>query len=78
MSETYVRIEERIILPTAKQGIACIRICQDLSNFFRNIELFRFNPRTGRIYIFAGAELQIVIFQDGNWRFININDATRL
>jgi hypothetical protein len=45
----YARIEERAILPTTDQGLCCIRVCQMLSNYYRNIELFRFNERTGEV-----------------------------
>ena len=41
-----------------------------LSNYYRTIELFRFNDRTGELYIFASDELQVIITRDGNWRFV--------
>ncbi len=49
----------------------CVIICQYLSNFYRGIELFRFNDKTGNVFILAGDELQILIFRDGTWRFVN-------
>ena len=36
-----------------------------LSSYYRDIELFRFNERTGDIYIFASEELQIIISHNG-------------
>jgi len=42
-----------------------------LSNYYRDIQLFRFNERTGVVYILATDELQVVIFQDGIWEFID-------
>ncbi|WP_448572614.1 DUF6888 family protein [Trichothermofontia sp.] len=63
-------IGEAAILPTSEQGLACIRVCQMLSSYYRNVELFRFNERSGDIYIFASEELQILIPQDGRWRFV--------
>lgn len=42
-----------------------------LSNTYQNIELFRFNERTGIVYILASDELQVVIFRDGTWEFID-------
>lgn len=67
---SYARIEELAILPTNEQGIACIRVSQILSNYYRNVELFRFDDDTGDIYIFSSEEIQILIQRDGNWRFI--------
>jgi hypothetical protein len=42
-----------------------------LSNGYRNIELFRFNPQTGIVFVFASEELQIIIPPNGIWRFLN-------
>ncbi|WP_071588436.1 DUF6888 family protein [Chlorogloeopsis fritschii] len=63
------------MLPTVEQGFACIRVCQMLSNYYRNILLFRFDMKTGTIYILAEESLEILISRDGNWRFL---DETRL
>ena len=46
-----------------------------LSNCYRNIELFRFDDQTIIVYIFASEELQVVVFSDGSWRFL---DATEI
>ncbi|WP_420809923.1 DUF6888 family protein [Gloeothece citriformis] len=45
------------MLPTAEQGIVCIRLCQYLINFYRSIELLRFDERDDTVFIFAGEEL---------------------
>jgi hypothetical protein len=42
-----------------------------LSNGYRNIELFRFDPETGVVFIFSSEELQIVVYANGQWRFLN-------
>ncbi|MEQ8998561.1 MAG: hypothetical protein RID53_18850 [Coleofasciculus sp. B1-GNL1-01] len=42
-----------------------------LSNYYRDIQLFRFNAQTGEVYIFAGEELQIIVSRNGLWRFLN-------
>lgn len=68
---TYATIEESTIYPTAEQGLACLRVCQILSNYYRNIELFRFNAQIGEVYIFAGDELQVIVSRNGSWRFLN-------
>ncbi|WP_442933219.1 DUF6888 family protein [Microcoleus sp. herbarium12] len=64
-------IEERSINPTDEQAQTCLRVCQMLSNCYRDIQLFRFNPRSREVYIFAGEELQIRVFPSGDWSFIN-------
>jgi hypothetical protein len=70
---TRVTIEESIIYPTAEQALACLRVCQMLSNYYRNIELFRFDDQNGIVFIFASEELQIIVPPNGLWRFL---DAT--
>jgi hypothetical protein len=67
----YVKIEEKTIYPTTRQALMCIIICQYLSNFYRDIQLFRFSDITGNVFILAGDELQIIVFRDGTWRFVN-------
>lgn len=42
-----------------------------LSNYYRDIQLFRYNSHSGIIYIFASDELQIVSPRNGNWRFLD-------
>lgn len=44
-----------------------------LSNYYRDIELFRFDEQTGVVFIFAGEELQMIVSPNGIWRFL---DAT--
>ncbi|WP_089127772.1 DUF6888 family protein [Tolypothrix sp. NIES-4075] len=59
------------MLPTAKQGIECIKVCQMLSNLYQDIHLFRFDEKTGEIYILAGETIEIIINREGIWEFIN-------
>ncbi|MBC6476873.1 MAG: hypothetical protein GDA56_02815 [Hormoscilla sp. GM7CHS1pb] len=67
----YVIIEEKTIRPTNDQGQSCLRVCQMLSNCYRDIKLFRFSEITGDVYILAGDELQIVVPPNVIWRFID-------
>jgi hypothetical protein len=60
-----------IILPTANQALACVRVCQMLSNSFKDIKLFRFDDKIGYIYILAGDSMDIIIDSYGEWGFIN-------
>ena len=71
----YARIEEAAIYPTNEQAQACLRVCQMLSNCYRNIEIFRFDSQTKIVFIFAGEDLEIIVPPNGLWRFL---DATEL
>ena len=42
-----------------------------LSNSFRNIELFRFDEQLDVVFIFANEDLQIVVYPNGEWSFID-------
>ncbi|MFN5895544.1 MAG: DUF6888 family protein [Dolichospermum sp.] len=67
-----VIIEETTIFnPTAVQALTCLRVCQMVSNSFLDIHLIRFNEIKGYVYILAGDEMEILIFPEGNWRFID-------
>ncbi|HEY9893170.1 MAG TPA: hypothetical protein V6D37_15455 [Candidatus Sericytochromatia bacterium] len=60
--------------PSNEQALACLCVCQMLSNYYRNIELFRFDDQTGIVFIFANEELQIIVPPNGLWRFINATE----
>ncbi|MGB5959729.1 MAG: hypothetical protein WBG73_03630 [Coleofasciculaceae cyanobacterium] len=68
---TYATIEELTIYPTAEQALACLCVCQMLSNYYRDIQLFRFNAQTREVYIFASDELEIIVPRNGLWRFLD-------
>jgi hypothetical protein len=74
-SSVCATIEEQKITPTNKQALACLRVCQMLSNYYRDIQIFRFDDQTGVVFIFAGEELQIIVPPNGAWRFL---DGTQL
>ncbi|MCL1463354.1 hypothetical protein LAY41_02735 [Argonema galeatum A003/A1] len=48
----------------------CIVLCQYLTNFYRSVDLLRFDERDGTVYIFGGEELQIKLYRDGTWEFL--------
>ncbi|MEH2329272.1 DUF6888 family protein [Nostoc sp.] len=58
-------------MPTAQQALACIRVCQMLSNGYQPIHVFRYNRNTKTVFILAGVteSLEILIFSDGQWGF---------
>jgi hypothetical protein len=68
---THATIEESTIYPTAKQAITCLIVCQMLSNLYRDIQVFRFDDKTGDVFILAGDELQIIVPRNEPWRFVD-------
>ena len=64
------KYQEQIILPTGKQGITCIILCQSLTNTFTPIYIVRIDERTGNVFILAGENIQIEIYKNGFWRFL--------
>lgn len=62
-------------MPTEKQALASVFICQLLSNLLQSIHLFRYDSFMKQVYIIAGEQesLEIIIFADGNWEFNNDN-----
>jgi hypothetical protein len=65
-------------MPTAQQALACVRVCQMLSNGYQPIHVFRYNQNTKTVFILAGVteSLEILIFSDGQWEFSD--DEARL
>ncbi|MEM9544154.1 MAG: hypothetical protein AAGA60_32300 [Cyanobacteria bacterium P01_E01_bin.42] len=57
--------------PTNNQAQTCVRVCQMLSNGYRDIRVFRFDPQQRYVFILAADNLQILVFPNGHWRFIN-------
>jgi hypothetical protein len=45
-----------------------------LSNGYRDIHLFRYNPQQGYVYILASETLEIIVASNGEWRFINATE----
>ncbi|MEH2389294.1 MAG: hypothetical protein V7K14_26715 [Nostoc sp.] len=35
------------------------------------IRLFRFDGKTGEVYILSAEELQIIVYRNGEWEFVN-------
>jgi hypothetical protein len=68
---THAKIEESTIYPTAEQAIPCLIVCQMLSNLYRDIQVFRFDDKTGDVFILASDELQIIVPRDEPWRFVD-------
>jgi hypothetical protein len=62
-------------MPTLEQMLACIRICQTLSNFYLDIHLFRFDTRRKELYLLAGDTIGVTILADGLWEFDDDTEA---
>jgi hypothetical protein len=58
-------------MPTSAQMLACIQVCQALSNLYLDIHLFRFDDKSEEIYILAGQTIGLTIFTNGFWEFDN-------
>lgn len=65
-----VTVEEESIYPTIPQAFACLRVCQMLSGYYRDIYLFRFDDQIGSVYILAAEEIQIIVPPNGDWYFL--------
>ncbi|MEH2260587.1 MAG: hypothetical protein V7K60_31315 [Nostoc sp.] len=42
-----------------------------LSNLYKDIRLFRVDDKTGEVYILSADELQIIVYRNGEWEFVN-------
>ena len=58
-------------MPTVDQAFACVRVCQMLSNYYRDIVLFRYDTLTQEVYILTADNIQVAIPPTGFWRFID-------
>jgi len=58
-------------LPTVPQAHTAIFLRQLLSNLSQPIHVFGYDPRRREIFILAGVreDLEILIFEDGEWDF---------
>lgn len=58
-------------MPTEPQMLKCVALCQVLSNYYRPIQLFRYDQQRGEIFVIAGEQgtIEITIFATGQWRY---------
>lgn len=59
-------------MPTAAQAIKAAILSRWLSNGYQPINVFRYDTKLKTLYIQAGVTngIALVIFSDGNWRFV--------
>lgn len=58
-------------MPTDKQALSCFIACQTLTAMYLPIYLVTMNRPTGKIYILAGEETEILINQDGMREYLS-------
>ncbi|MBD0261316.1 MAG: hypothetical protein ICV78_00940 [Tolypothrix sp. Co-bin9] len=66
----YKLFKGAIILPTAQQALKCVYLCQALTTVYKPIYMVRLDERTGKLFILAGDDIQILISRDGNWDYL--------
>jgi DTW domain-containing protein YfiP len=60
-------------LPTPAQSIKAVILGQWLSNGYQPINIFPYETKLKTIYIQGGVndEIALIIYPDGNWRFVS-------
>lgn len=64
------------INPTVEQAFCFIRVCQMLSNLYRNIVVFRYDSGTGEVFILTADDIQILLKRDT--RFLGLANTVIL
>ena len=57
-------------LPTAEQLKTCFVLSASLTSMYQTISLIRIDERTKRVYFLAGEEIELLILENGEWRFV--------
>lgn len=57
-------------LPTSEQIKTCFVLSVGVTKMYQSINLIRVDERTKEIYFLAGEEIELVIFENGNWSFV--------
>lgn len=57
-------------LPTSEQLKTCFVLSASITNMYTNISLIRLDERTKRVYFLAGEEIELLILENGEWRFV--------
>jgi hypothetical protein len=66
----YKLFKGAIILPTAQQALKCVYLCQALTTVYKPIYMVRLDERTGKLFILAGEDIQILVSRDANWDYL--------
>ena len=57
-------------LPTAEQLKTCFVLSASITSMYQTINLIRIDERTKEIYFLAGEEIELVILENGDGRFV--------
>lgn len=57
-------------LPTSEQIKTCFVLSVGVTKMYQSINLIRVDERTKEIYFLVGEEIELVIFENGNWSFV--------
>ncbi|BAZ10836.1 hypothetical protein NIES4071_26600 [Calothrix sp. NIES-4071] len=57
-------------MPTREQLKTYFDLTTDLTKMYVPINLGTLDGRTGDVFVLAGQEIEILIYPDGNWKFI--------
>ena len=57
-------------LPTKEQLITCFILSASVTTMYKAINLIRLDERTKEIYLLAGEEIELIIFENGYWSFV--------
>ena len=57
-------------LPTAEQLKTCFVLSASITSMYQTINLIRIDVRTKRVYFLAGEEIELLILENGEWRFV--------
>ncbi|MDJ0724094.1 MAG: hypothetical protein QNJ38_03180 [Prochloraceae cyanobacterium] len=58
-------------MPTKKQAIAALILCQYITNNYQKVRLFRFDPDRKLTYIITGSKgnIEAIVYPDGSWKY---------
>ncbi|MGB6298709.1 MAG: hypothetical protein WBF90_21350 [Rivularia sp. (in: cyanobacteria)] len=58
-------------LPTTEQLKTCFVLSASITSMlYQTISLIRIDERTKRVYFLAGEEIELLILENGDWRFV--------
>ncbi|MBF2014222.1 MAG: hypothetical protein IGS23_03220 [Rivularia sp. T60_A2020_040] len=57
-------------LPTTEQLKTCFILSASITRIYKTISLIRLDERKKRVYFLAGEEIELLILENGEWRFV--------
>ncbi|WP_139374504.1 DUF6888 family protein [Microcystis aeruginosa FBCC-A68] len=62
--------EEYKPIPTAAQQLTCFILSYWATKMYLPVNIVRIDERTENIFFLAGEEQEIIIFKNGDWRYV--------